>query len=131
MSLSSSVIDHEVARLDECFTFACYHLLTPPFNYFIPLPLPLPRRNSIPSPTHPPLVTDGDISVPLSTKHQLGYVSQSSVSLSDKTLLDECISAVRDYDKIKLELEAVQQRVADGDFEDEVRIGRRSGEMPA
>jgi hypothetical protein len=53
------------------------------------------------------------------------------VSLSDKTLLDECISAVRDYDKIKLELEAVQQRVADGDFEDEVRIGRRSGEMPA
>ena len=38
----------------------------------------------------------------------------------------QCISAVRDYDKIKLELEAVQQKVADGDFEDETlnELGR-------
>ena len=66
--------------------------------------------SSLPCPPLPPLVTDGEITVPHSTKHQLGYVSQSSVSLSDKSLLEECISAVRDYDKIKSELEAVQQR---------------------
>lgn len=81
------------------------------------------EKNGLPHEAPLPLVTDGKVLPPLATKFRMGYISQSSVSLSDKTLMAECVNSVHNYEKIKWELEGVQERVEGGDFEEEVRNG--------
>ena len=47
------------------------------------------EHNKIPFVPPLPLVTEGRVHPPLSNKYRMGYISQSSVSLSDKTLMEE------------------------------------------
>ena len=76
------------------------------------------EHNRIPFVPPLPLVTEGKVHPPLSSKYRMGYISQSSVSLSDKTLMEECMNSVHNYEKVKRELEDVQGKVAAGDFEE-------------
>ncbi|GMH57284.1 hypothetical protein TrST_g8280 [Triparma strigata] len=90
-------------------------------------------KNGLPYDPPLPLVTDGKVLPPFAKKFRMGYISQSSVSLSDKTLMEECVNSVHNYEKIKKELEAVQERVEGGDFEEETLdlLGKMEAEFEA
>ncbi len=75
--------------------------------------------NGMPPVQQHPLITEGALSAPRSEKYRMGYISQSSVSLSDRTVLDECVASIHNYDKIKSDLEDAQNKVASGDFDDD------------